>query len=149
MADKAINIGDYMNNEQYTVDGFMFNNPADYADAKDEWNTVEYIKKNSDLTKEVIVYKLFNRLNERKTFKTVVGLKFHNELRETLLKTGNYKEGDLKHILVPGKNENQRPDTLVSDISKKTDSTNIRNARIINIFLVLTILAMFAINLYT
>jgi hypothetical protein len=141
-----------MDKEEYIVDGFIFSDHEDYANAKDEWNTVEYIKKNSDLTNEIIVYKLFNRLNERKAFKTVIGLKFHRELRDALLKSDKYKVEELNYILVPSNKENQSATTVVSNIINKTDNinyTNLRNARIINIFLVITILAMFLVNIYT
>ncbi len=136
-----------MNNEEYIVDGFLFSNYADYTHAKEEWNTVEYIKKNSDITNEAIVYKLYNKLNEKKAFKTVIGLKFQCDLRDTLLKTGNYKEEELKHIVVAGNKTNQSATTLVDNQNHK--NTPLKNARIINIFLVLTILAMFIVSIYT
>lgn len=138
-----------MNNEQYNIDGFIFPNQKEYAAAKDEWNTVEYIKKNSDLNSEAIAYKLFNKLSEKNTFKTVIGLKFHKELRDNLLKTGNYKEEDLKHIHVHSTKENSSISSAVNTIKEDKDSNALRNARIINIFLVITILAMFAVTIYT
>lgn len=138
-----------MNNEEYIVDGFLFSNHADYADALDEWNTVEYIKNNSDLTNETIVYKLYNKLHEKKAFKTVIGLKFQCELREILLKTGNYKLEDLKYIIVTGNKISQKTTTVTDNLDKKADNIDLKNARIINIFLVLTILAMFIVSIYT
>lgn len=146
-----------MKKDEYEVGEFIFTNHGDYLIAKEEWNTVEYIKNNSDLTKESNMYKLFHKLQEKKAFKTVIGLNFQKELRDKLIKTGNYKEEDLKHIVVPSGKEDLKhivvPSTKedqnnIAAVSRQ-NSVSLRNSRIINVFLIICILAMFIINIYT
>lgn len=142
-------MGVNMNKEEYSLEGFIFSNQADYDIALDEWNTISYIKKNSELTNEIVVYKLYCKLIEKNAFKTVIGLSFHKELRVNLLKTGRYKEEDLKPIAVTANNENKVSKALVEDLKVLENKDSLRNAKIINIFLVVTILAMFVITIYT
>lgn len=146
-----------MDKKQYNIDGFIFLSEEDYKVANEEWNTVEYIKKNSDLSNTTVVYKLYNKLVEKNAFKTIIGLSFQKSLRDTLIKDGSYKEEDLKPILVrerkveqniePNKNTLRQSTHESSKESKEDRITALRNARIVNIFLVLTIFAMFLINI--
>lgn len=141
--------GANMNNKQYPLQGFTFSSQSDYNNALDEWNTVLYIKKNSDLANELIVYKLFCKLLEKNAFKTVIGLNFLKELRDNLIKMGKYKDEDLGYIVVPTSQRDKITTDKVNTVEVQGKSNSLRNAQIINVFLIITVLAMFAITIYT
>lgn len=138
-----------MKDEQYSLNGFTFLSQADYNIALDEWNTILYVKKNSKLTNEVVVYKLYHKLIEKNAFKTVVGLSFLKELRDNLIKTGKYKEDDLEYIAVSVGQGSKATSDAVDSIKRQNYKEALRNSKIINIFLVITILVMFVITIYT
>lgn len=143
----------------YWVAGFCFSDSRDYKSAKHEAESVEYIKANTDLTEIDKVLKLYNRLVEQKTFKTVVGYSFLKELQNMIIEQGIVIQENLLGIYIePKLNYHKNSDEIevATDRSreelylKKAENIKIkhRNSRIINVFLALIIMIMIAINLF-
>ena len=65
-----------MNENEYRIAGYRFTDARDYKEAKRETETVEYIRANTDLTDRNKTLKLYHKLVERKTLKTIIGYSF-------------------------------------------------------------------------
>ena len=65
----------------YTYQGFTFSSEAELAEAKKEAEVVAYIRSQADLGNVKTVLKLYNRLIEKGTLSTVLGVAFLKELR--------------------------------------------------------------------
>jgi len=144
-----------MNDKSYRVGGYVFNDEYDYREAKKEADSVEYIKANADLSDLNKVIKLYNKLVERQTFRTVVGMDFLKELRNRILAQKKVDENSLPCIRVE-KSGRSRPYSAA--ISREAENrykeqanilkSKLRSSRIINAFLILIIIAMLLISLF-
>lgn len=86
--------------KKYVIDGFVFQNAADYERACKEKETIEYLTANTDMTNMKAVYKLYKLSVEKKSFQTVFGLNFLDGLRGRLVGSGIVKEDMLEPIPV-------------------------------------------------
>ncbi len=146
-----------MKENEYKVAGYSFSDAHDYKEAKREEETIEYIKANTDLNDLNKAIKLYHKLIERKTLKTVVGYTFLKELQERILKEGIVGSENMPCIKKE-KNEKQvraYSNALEHDQEQKHLSMiedyriRLRNSRIISLFLVGIILAMIAISIFS
>lgn len=85
---------------KYTLDGFSFLNAADYERAKKEKETIAYLSANTDMTDMKAVYKIYKLSIEKKSFQTVFGLNYLEELRGRLVGSGTVTEEMLEPIPV-------------------------------------------------
>jgi len=139
---------------EYKVSGYSFTNLQIYKEAKREAETIDYIKANTDLKDLNKVLKLYHKLVERKTLKTIIGYEFLKELQEKILKEGIISKDNLPciQIEVEGKQYQIYSNTLEHDREQKnntlTEEYRIRhrNSRIINAFLVIIIVVMFIMS---
>lgn len=139
----------------YRVGGFVFSDEYDYKEAKKEEESVEYIKANTNLADLSKTIKLYNKLVERETFKTVIGMSFLMELRSCILKGKIVDEANLACIRVE---KSGRSKAYSTALNKEAENMNkkiindlrlkLRSSRIINAFLVLIITAMILIALF-
>jgi len=136
------------------VGGFLFSSNKEYNDAKQEQETIEYLKANSDLSKPKTVLKLYSKLTENRTFHTLVGYLFLKELQEIILKAGIVKLEELDSIYVPTQNFSENEELINLSLhhykqsAEKAQIQN-RNSRIINISLAFIIIVMIAIAIYS
>lgn len=146
-----------MKDNEYKVAGYLFMDANDYREAKREEETIEYIKANTDLRDINKAVKLYQKLVERKTLKTVVGFAFLNELRDRILREGILTEDKLPCIQVE-KNvkpirENSGPTNHEAEVKHQKVleeyRIKLRNTRIVSAFLVVIIIAMFLISIFS
>ena len=79
----------------YTYQGFTFRSEAELAEAKKEAEVVAYIRSQADLGNVKVVLKLYNRLVEKGTLVTSLGIAFLQELRSRALESGTVAESSL------------------------------------------------------
>lgn len=144
-----------MRDNEYRLAGYVFIDEYDYKEAKKEEESVEYIKANADLNDLNKTIKLYNKLSERQTFRTVIGMNFLKELREKILKEEIIDEDSLPCIRVEKSGQSK---SYSGTMMRETESKNkeiikslrnkLRNVWIINAFLTLIIAAMILIALF-
>lgn len=146
-----------MSNSEYKVDGFSFSDIREYKEAKREAETIEYIKANTDLSDLNKAVKLYHKLVERKTLKTVVGFAFLKDLQERILKDGIMSKESIPGIRVE-KDEKQLKvysNALEHEQENKLRlllqeyKIKLRNSRIISFFLIGIIIAMLLISIFS
>lgn len=144
-----------MNDNDYRVAGYIFSDEYDYKEAKKEEESVEYIKANTNLGDLSKVIKLYNKLIERKTFKTIIGIMFLKELQDRILKEEIADEENLPCIQVEKSGQSKPYSNAITHEAEQrhkelinTFNVKLRNSRIINLFLVLIIIAMILITVF-
>lgn len=145
-----------MGNNNYKISGYSFEDSQDYKEAKRELESVEYIKANTDLNDINKVLKLYTKLVERKTLKSVIGIAFMNELRYRILSAGIVSENNLPDIRIEKPNNPIRVyDNVLEHQQEKAHLAMIedyriklKNSRIISVFLIIIIVAMFLISIF-
>lgn len=146
-----------MKENEYIVAGYCFSNANDYKEAKRETETIEYIKANTDLKDLNKVLKLYHKLVERKTFKTIIGYTFLYDLRETIIKGGIVTADRLPsiHIQIGEKQVKAYSNVLEHEQEKKHNQVvqeyqiRLRNSRIISLFLTIIIIIMIGIAIWS
>jgi hypothetical protein len=144
-----------MKENEYIVAGYSFSDAHDYKEAKREEETIEYIRANTDLDDLNKAVKLYHKLVERKTLKTVVGFAFLKELQERIVREGIVKKENMPCIRVEkdekqlriysGELAHEQEKThleIIRDLNNK-----LRNSRIICAFLIVIIIAMILISI--
>lgn len=135
-----------MKDKEYKLKGYNFVNFAEYQKAKQETDSIEYIRTHTDLTDTKKVAKLYNSLIEKGTFKTVVGYEFLKELQSMLIDGGIITLDTIPWIKIGRASTEPTGDAGEGKLAKEYRIRH-RNSRIINIFLVLIIAAMIIIRL--
>lgn len=146
-----------MNDNEQKIDGFSFSDSHTFKEAKREAETVEYIKANTDLNNMNKTIKLYHKLVERNTLKTVVGYCFLKELRERIVQGGIVSEDNLPPIRI--EQEEKQIRAYSGEIDHDTEERHLlmiddlriklRNSRIISIFLAVIIAAMILISIFS
>jgi len=143
-------------NSKYTIDGYSFPGRVDYDRALKEKEAVSYITANTNMADMKAVLKVYNMSVEKKSFQTVIGLEFVNNMRKSLISSGIVSKDTLPGIPVPKiagdihKAEPAKSSTAGSIERYKLAYENalagrtIRNMAII--FLILIIIAMLVIT---
>jgi hypothetical protein len=141
-----------VNEAQKLVDGFLFSTSKEFNQGKSEFETITYLKEKSDLSNPRIVLKLYNKLIESDTFHTMVGYVFLKELQDIIVKANIIKEEELTKIYIPTNlsydEETTSKPANQYKITIKNLQTTLRNTRIINVFLVTTVIIMFVLALF-
>lgn len=86
--------------KKYIVDGYSFQNASDYERAKKEKETIAYLSANTEMSNMKEVYKVYKLAIEKKSFHTVFGLEYMQELRSRLIGSGIVTEDVLEPIPV-------------------------------------------------
>ena len=147
-----------MDENKWTINGFSFKSKDAYLQAKKEDEAITYLKKNSDLSSGKNALKVYNKLIEKGTFQTTVGYFFLGELRRTIIINNVADESDLKHMVIQDTaNENKGSAYYKLQVEKELQNYKElyrkmvaarRNSRIINLFLIGVIIAMFALSYF-
>lgn len=146
-----------MKENEYIVAGYSFSNAHDYKEAKREEETIEYIKANTDLKDSNRVLKLYHKLVERNTLKTVVGHAFLYELRDRIIKEGIVTSDNLPCIHIEKDEKQVRTYSNVLEHEQEQKHMEViedykirlRNSRIISFFLVIIIIVMIGIAIWS
>jgi len=88
-------------NNKYVIDGYSFSNRNDYDRALKEKETISYIVANTNMADMKAVLKVYNMSVEKKSFQTVIGLEFVNNMRKNLISSGIVSKDVLMDIPVP------------------------------------------------
>lgn len=133
---------------EYKIKGYNFLNFKEYQKAKQEIDSIEYIRTHTDLSDTKKVARLYNSLIEKETFKTVIGYEFLKELQNMLIDGGIITLDTIPWIKIGRATTDlsQVGDTREGNLAKEYKIRH-RNSRIINIFLVLIIASMIIIRL--
>ena len=102
----------------YTYQGFTFTSETEWKEAKKEAEVVEYIRSQADLSNVKATVKLYNRLVEKGTLITVLGIAFLQELRSRILDSGVVAESSLRPLPEPVK-EKKKPEVAENKANSK------------------------------
>lgn len=106
----------------YKVNGFTFESQEMAEQAKREANGVKYIKSQTKMDDPEVVFKLYNKLIDKKYFVTPVGIAFMEELQEYLQSIPFFREEDIRPI--PGaQSKEELLQSLKTDVRKKAIET--------------------------
>lgn len=134
----------------YTYQGFTFRSEAELAEAKKEAEVVAYIRSQADLGNVKTVTKLYNRLVEKGTLVTILGIAFLQELRSRALESGTVAESSLRPLPEPVKQEKFAGEKKPTKEQKLLEFYKERSKRLTFTVVVLCIViaAMFAIRMF-
>lgn len=134
----------------YTYQGFTFKSEAELAEAKKEAEVVAYIRSQADLGNVKTVVKLYNRLIEKGTLVTPLGIAFLQELRSRALESGMVAESTLHALPEPVKPEKLQEEKKPSKEKKLMEFYKEKSKRLTFTVVVLciVIVIMFAIRLF-
>jgi hypothetical protein len=146
-----------MKEEEYIVAGYSFSDAHDYKEAKREAETIEYIKANTDLNDLNKAVKLYHKLIERRTLKTVVGFAFLKELQERIIRDGLMSKDNIPCIQVVKEEKKLRAYSGALDHEQEKKHLEmisnyrikLRNSRIICCFLAVIIIVMMLISIFS
>ncbi len=133
------------------IGGYLFGTNKDYNEAREEYESIHFLRSKADLTDARSALKLYIKLVENRTFHTIIGYTFLKELQGTILNSGIVKEEDIDGIYIPAQDAYDA-DILSLEKYKlliEKQKYRIRKTRIINIFLLITILGMLIIAIFT
>lgn len=106
--------------KKYVLDGYSFSTMAEYERAKKEKETIAYVSANTDMSNMKEVYKVYKLAVEKKSFQTVFGLEYMQDLRSRLVGSGIIPENVIEPVPV-GRPvsvvQARRPDGEGSDFS--------------------------------
>jgi uncharacterized membrane protein len=157
MEDSTTLGGTGMKENEYKVAGYSFSDAHDYKEAKREAESIDYIRANTDLNDLNKTIKLYHKLVERKTLKTVVGFTFLKELQERIVKEGIVSKENMPCIQIVKEEKQIRSyaNTLEHEQEQKhltmieDYKIRLRNSRIISAFLVGIIIVMIVISIWS
>ena len=142
--------------EKWTIEGYEFKSRHDYAKALKEYEAVEYIRVNTDLSNKKAVMKLYQSLTEKETFATIVGYSFLERLRKLIIEQNDVAEDAVPMVPVKasevkvvkekadGSDHNVRYKSLYEREHKKGTRLTI-----VTSFLAVIVVAMFVITYYS
>lgn len=146
-----------MKEEEFKIAGYRFTDANEYKQAKSDVETIEFVKANTNINDLSKAIKLYNKLIERKTFKTVVGYAFLKELQERIVEGGLISRESIPCIQVE---KNEKKIKIYSEDAERSQEQKhlnviedykikIRNSRIISGFLAVIIIAMILISIFS
>lgn len=146
-----------MSTNEYRVNGYIFSNAHDYKEAKREAETIEYIKANTDINDMNKMIKLYHKLVERKTLKTIIGYGFLKELQERIIHDGIISNENVPCIQVEKDEKQIKAYSGALDHEQEhrhleevlNFKIRIRNSRIISAFLMIIIIIMILISIFS
>ena len=89
-----------VNEKEMVLDGFKFSSKKEFERAMKEKETIGYIVSNTNMSDMKAVLKAI----DKKSFQTVVGLEFVNNMRKKLISSGTVMEKNLAYVPVTSKN---------------------------------------------
>lgn len=150
-------VNDTMSENEHKIAGYYFADTHAFKEAKREAETVEYIRANTDLNNMNKTLKLYHKLVERNTLKTVIGYEFLKELKLRIIAGGIITEDSLPPIKIEREEKEIR--AYSGEIDHDAEQRHLemienyrmklRNSIIVSAFLLVIILAMIVISIFS
>lgn len=86
--------------DKNSIEQFTFESSSEYEQAQKELEFIRQLRKNADLTIGKNALKIYNKAVSDKMFETVIGYRFLEELRQTIVQSGVAAEESLSGIPV-------------------------------------------------
>lgn len=146
---------DNKKNIDLVLSGYAFQDEETYNYAKKEMENIQIITAKVDLNDEVKLVKLYNLLNKNENPKSIITYTFLDELREMIVDinpdrlvdpiriTNKNLADSSEEFIVKRKLEKGKETSDLLNINK----IKLRNSKIINLFLALTIIIMIIISI--
>ncbi|KSV60502.1 hypothetical protein [Acetivibrio ethanolgignens] len=134
-----------MEERKREIDGFKFLNKRDYVKAEREKAIIEQMKSGVNWKNPSIAFKLYNKILDKNSFSTIIGMEFLRELREIIIKSGISIQEDLRPI--PVKKQEIKVDEYQALYEQTKISNKIRT--IVIAFLILIIAGMLTVSYFT
>ncbi|MCR5792086.1 MAG: hypothetical protein K6G65_02850 [Lachnospiraceae bacterium] len=85
---------------KYTINHFEFASKEDFEKARKEADAIEYMKSKTDLTKPEVAYKVYMNIVDKRSFRTIVGYHFLQQLRDWILENNPEYKPELPDVPV-------------------------------------------------
>lgn len=139
--------------DSLVLNGYLFNTPEEYEEAKREDESVRYIKSKTNFKDYNVCLKLYNTLSERKSYHTVIGFDFMHDLYNHLKRMNPDTEAEpVKVIELKDSFVRKRKAVTENANAAKTKelsdyyTSKIKSQRIVIVFLLLTVIALFILS---
>lgn len=134
----------------YTYQGYTFHTESELKEARKEAEVISYVRGQADLSNTETVVKLYNKLVEKGTMLTPLGISFLQELRTSALSSGVVSESSLRALPEPVSFEVKEKEKPVTKEKKLMElyRERSRNLAFTVVVLCITIVIMFAIRLF-
>lgn len=132
----------------YTYMGFTFSSQKEFEEAKKEAEVVDYIRSKADLSNMKTVVKLYNRLVEKGTLVTELGIGFLKELRSRALESGVVSEHSLTALPAPKKEIKTPPVKTREQKLLELYKGRVKTLSFVVAVLCVVIVVLFAIRLF-
>ena len=132
------------------VDGYRFQSPEDAALARQELKKIEYLQEHIDYQDTAMVRNVYQKAIESRAFRTPVGQNYLHNLRRLLIKEG-YSEEEIPYVTmyhnytVKKRKETSPAKQRISATKKKEKADKLTISILLNLFLTLLVVGMFAI----
>ena len=135
---------------KYTYQGFTFMSDEELSEAKKEAEVVAYIRSRADLNNAKTVMKLYNRLIEKGTLVTVLGISFLKELRSRAIELGVIAESSLRPLPEPVRRGRPQGGKEISKDRRLMEVYKERSQKLTFVVVVLciVIVVLFAIRMF-
>lgn len=136
--------------EDIIVDGYRFQSPEDAALARQELKKIEYLQEHVDYQNTEMVRNVYQKAIESRAFRTPVGQNYLHNLRRLLIKEG-YSEEDIPYVTmyhnytVKKRKETSTAKQRINPAKKKEKADKLTISILLNLFLSLLVVGMFAI----
>lgn len=129
-----------MNNEEYEVAGYIFENEKQADRARRELSGIEHINEQLKNKKPSEMIEIYNSVIDKKIFRTPIGYEYLKGVQKKLKSIPSVKKDDVKPIMVISNttNENKKP--------QNDDGFTKKALIFINVVLVAVIIIMFIIS---
>ncbi|MBU5478701.1 hypothetical protein KQI69_05730 [Eubacterium sp. MSJ-13] len=87
-----------VNEKEMILDGFKFSSRKEFERALKEKETIEYIVANTNMSDAKAILKVYNKAVDKKSFQTVIGLEFVNNMRKKIISSGVVQEKNLAYV---------------------------------------------------
>jgi len=137
--------------KQYTVNGYLFGDPADVEIANQELSKIKYIDKKIERHSGETILAVYQAALEKKLFRTPIGYSYLHQMQTKLVHMGIDKERIAAIPLYQVFNSNykteERPQRLTPKKKVHPDVKKLRYSIIGNVLLVLLVIMLFAITI--
>lgn len=144
--------GQKIMDKKFTFQGYTFDDEKQLIAAKKEAEAIEYLRSKTDFNNLNNLLKVYNRMLDRDMMETVVGIKFLEEIRGILVRSGMFKEEQIREVppLKEEKKEKKRAEIQKRSrdrvLLEKSERQNTM-LKITCFFLVVLVIGMFVITL--
>lgn len=133
------------------VDGYRFQSPEDAALARQELKKIEYLQEHIDYQDTAMVRNVYQKAIESRAFRTPVGHNYLHNLRRLLIKEG-YSEEEIPYVTMyhnytvkKRKESTAETKQRINPAKKKEKADKLTISILLNLFLTLLVVGMFAI----